>query len=414
MIKLTSLALAAAAFSVLWSPQTYAQTCVDDDGDGWGWDGNGSCQVQQVNASCIDDDGDGWGWDGSGSCQVGSGNSTAGVAASACVDDDGDGWGWDGQGSCRVDAVGNTDSGGSQTNTSQDCIDTDGDGWGWSDTTGSCRVQSGAASDSGNQNSGNSGSGNSGSGNSGSGNQGQSTVPGGRFDSSTDLVALHFDHGPDPDDGHAAAAGFVVHDYFSLPVVVVGGTTGVYSADRYLPASEGLMNQIWGSQWLDAHNNRQTSVEQAARRWVGALAAGGDVWVAEGGPSDFTAAVVRFVQAQYPEYNTRNRVHVVQHSVWNEDHALRSDLDFIRGNTNYIRVEDGNDPNATADLRQENGSAFVASALSSAYRGVWQNAFNYLDPNDKLDFSDTVELLYILNIGTSKIANPDDFARYFF
>ncbi len=415
MFKVTTLALAAATVTAMWTPQSYAQACIDEDGDGWGWDGAGSCRVQAAQAAtgCVDEDGDGWGWDGSGSCQItGSGNSAGSGASNsaACVDDDGDGWGWDGQGSCRVGAAGSTPTGSnSQSTGASACIDDDGDGWGW-DGAGSCQVQS--SGQGGGQSSGQSSNNNQSSNqNTGSG---QATPPGGRFDAQSDLVALHFDHGPDPDDGHAAAAGFVVHDYFGLPVVVVGGTTGVYSADRYLPASENLMNQIWGQQWLDGHNNRQASVEQAARRWVGALAAGGDVWVAEGGPSDFTAAVVRMLQSQYPEYNTRNRVHVVQHSVWNEDHALREDLNFVRANTDYIRIEDGNDPNATADLRQESGSAFVNSALASSYRSVWQSAFNYLDPNDKLDFSDTVELLYILNIGTSEIANPDDFARYFF
>ena len=406
MFKLPSLAFISSLLLLSSTTQSFAQTCVDDDGDGWGWNGERSCQVQAAN-TCVDDDGDGWGWNGVSSCQVTS-SAAATIQQGDCIDEDGDGWGWNGQGSCRVDSASEGSVTGSSATPveSQACIDSDGDGWGWG-PSGSCRLESSGVtqSDSDSQQSGESETNN---------NQQNASLPRGRYNRQSDLIALHFDHGPDPDDGHAAAAGFVVHDTFDLPVVVVGGTTGVYSADRYLPASEGLMNKIWGQQWLDGHNRRQTSVEQAARRWVGALAAGGDVWIAEGGPSDFTAAVVRMLQQQYPEYNTRRRVHVVQHSVWNEDHALRADLNFVRNNTDYIRIEDGNHPNSTADLRKENGAAFVSQALSSSYRGVWRSAFDYLDPQDKLDFSDTVELLHILNIATSDIADPDGFARYFF
>ncbi len=387
--------------------------CSDPDGDGWGWDGNASCRVSAGNtpasAVCIDSDGDGWGWDGTSSCRVGqetSGGGSENTPGSACIDEDGDGWGWDGNVSCRVDNNGSGDGSASDNNASSICVDDDGDGWGWG-PGGSCRVDGQSSSNipapqpPGNDN------------NTGGGN-GQVI---GRFNTATDVLSAHFDHGPDPDDGHAAAAAYVIQQETGIGMVVVGGTTGVYSASRYLPESESLMRNIWGQQWLDAHGSRQASIEQAARRWVAALAAGGDVWVAEGGPSDFTAAVVRLIRNQYPEFNTRSRVHVVQHSKWNEDHALAEDLNFVRGNTDYIRIDDGNDPNATADLRQDGSSsitqAFVQTARASRYQNVWNHAFNYLNPNDKLDFSDTVEILYVLGIGTNVVSNVTGFGQYF-
>jgi len=389
-----------------------AAVCVDDDGDGWGWNGSASCRVasNSATAACVDDDNDGWGWNGSSSCRVdasgdpstGSPSGTTENSNSAtCVDEDGDGWGWDGNGSCQVnnsstipDASDNTTG-----DTSGVCADPDGDGWGWNGTS-SCRSSVSTTPSS---------------------PQPTSDTPvisvNGRLNPSRDLVAAHFDHGPDPDDGHAAAAAFVVAQELNLNIVVVGGTTGVYSAGRYLPESEALMSRIWGQQWLDGHNNRSASAEQAARRWVATMSAGGDVWVAEGGPSDFTAAVVRIIRSDYPEFDTRQRVHVVQHSKWNEDHALREDLNAVRQQTDYIRIDDGNDPNSTADLRQDGSSpmtqAFVQTARASRYQSVWNHAFNYLQPNEKLDFSDTVELLYILNIGTNEIRDVTDFGRYF-
>lgn len=391
-----------AAVPVLFSSSVFANqtSCIDDDGDGWGWNGTSSCQVGAAQPTsgglCVDDDGDGWGWDGTASCLVNStdgSGTTVPVQGSVCIDDDGDGWGWDGTASCV--AVG---SGGSiPPAQGTACVDDDGDGWGW-DGYGSCQVTTTSTP----------------------------AVPAppsdlrppatGRF-GANDLLAAHFDHGPDPDDGHAAAAAYVIAQELSLNMVVAGGTTGEYSAGRYLSESENLMRQIFGQQWLDAHNNRATSAEQAAQRWVGAMANGGDVWVAEGGPSDFTAAVLRVIQRDYPEYNTRRRVHVIQHSKWNEDHALRGDLNFVRANAEYIRIEDGNDPNSTADLRQDGGSAttqnFVSTARGSRYGNVWNYAFNYLNPNEKLDFSDTVEVLYILNIGLGDISDVTDFGEYF-
>ena len=106
----------------------------------------------------------------------------------------------------------------------------------------------------------------------------------------------------------------------------------------------------------------------------------------------------------------------MQHSQWNEDHATPSDLSFVQSNTRYIRIDDGNNPNGTADLRFEshNNGDFVARARSGRYANEWNAAFNYLSPSDKLDFSDTVELLHILGIGRTQIADVNDFGDFFF
>jgi len=44
----------------------------------------------------------------------------------------------------------------------------------------------------------------------------------------------------------------------------------------------------------------------------------GTIWIAEAGQSNFTAALVKAVQVKFPEINTKNKFHVVQHSEWNE------------------------------------------------------------------------------------------------
>jgi hypothetical protein len=236
-------------------------------------------------------------------------------------------------------------------------------------------------------------------------------LSGAAYNASTDLISLHYDHAPDPDDGHAAVAGLIVSRHHGFTPHVVGGAYGVRNASQYNPASETVMHSAWPGAWVNAHSNWSSAVQQTVNRWIGTLAAGGDVWVAEGGQSDFTADVVR--QLQQAGYNTRSRIHVVQHSQWNEDHADGSDLAFVKSNTDYIRIEDGNHPNSTADLRFERGQAFVEVARSSAYASQWNVAFNYLNPNEKVDFSDTVELLHILGIGTNQISDVDAFGRFY-
>lgn len=363
--------------SLMWSAPGYTQVCEDIDGDGWGWDGQDTCIVPQQASSaaspaCVDDDGDGYGWDGNDTCLITSpaaqapAASAPSAAAGVCIDDDGDGWGWNGVDSCVVGTV--------QPAPIQQPV------------TPVTPVVSAPLT----------------------GNSG--------FNRQRDLVAIHFDHAPDRDDGHAAVAALMVRDKMGLNVQVVAGTYGVYSAGRYDAESERVMAAVWGSEWLNAHSNRNGSINAAVNRWTSTLAAGGSVWVAEGGPSDFTAEVVRRINRNHSEFNTRQRIHVIQHSDWNEDHALAADLNYTRNNTNYVKINDGNDPNSTADFRFESNinGPFVARAQSSSYASQWGVAFNYLTPADKLDFSDTVEIMHIVGLGVSVIRDVNEFGDYFF
>ena len=348
---------------------------------------------------CSDLDGDGWGWDGSQTCVV----SVAPVAAPAvCSDTDGDGWGWDGSQTCLVSAAPQTPNqtaiAGSGAPGTGQCEDLDGDGWGWNGTA-TCTVESAVGSS-----------------NSPSPAAVAPIATSGSYDPQRDLIALHFDHAPDRDDGHAAVAALMVTRQLNLTVQVVAGTYGLFSSDRYVAASEPLMSIVWGSQWLNAHRDFNGSVNTVVNRWASVLAAGGSIWVAEGGPSDFTAAVVARLQSLHSEFDTRQRIHLIQHSVWNEDHSSPVALDYVRANTRYVNIDDGNNPNATADLRFEshNNGAFVSRALTSNYANEWAAAFAYLSPSEKLDFSDVVEMLHILGIGSSQIRDVNDFGDFFF
>ncbi len=237
-------------------------------------------------------------------------------------------------------------------------------------------------------------------------------VNNGPFNASRDLLVLHYDHAPDRDDGHATvAAREIVHD-FGISPLVVGGTYGE-NRNQYDDKSEGVMDATWGSGgWLNAHTNWNGAVATEASRWESVLRAGGDVWVAEGGQSDLTADVMRRVAQSLPSVDLGSRVHVVQHSNWNQRYTTDADLDYVRNNSDYIKIADGNLANSTADLSGKNAS-FVSAARNGRFASAWNVAFAYLDPNHKLDFSDTVEVLHIVGVGTDQVADVGDFADYF-
>lgn len=233
-----------------------------------------------------------------------------------------------------------------------------------------------------------------------------------QFVQDQDLISLHYDHAPDRDDGHATVAALAVVRALGIVPHVVSGAHGTGNADQYQPEAEVVMRAAWGSAWEDANGNRQAAVNATSSRWLNTLLNGGDIWVAEGGQSDLTTAVVRSINSSNPSINTRTRIHVVQHSRFNESNSNQSDLRFSQANTDYILIDDGNNDNRTADLNMRS-DRFVQLARNSQFGSAWNAAFSYLDPNFKLDFSDTVLLLHILGIGRDQIATVEDFGAIF-
>ncbi len=220
---------------------------------------------------------------------------------------------------------------------------------------------------------------------------------------SKDLLSLHYDHAPDKDDGHSAAADRTLLqslfgvDWIRAHVVPVSGAYGV-NQDDFNPDSDAVMDAAWNDcgGWLAAHADRESVLAELTSRWRGVLKTGGDVWVKEGGQSDVTAEVLRRVKEGLPEVDTKKRIHVVQHSQWNENHTSEAALAYTREHSDYIRINDAN-----AYLNTPGGDeAFVRAARDHPVFGsVWRAAFAYYNPEERLDFSDTGELLYILGIG---------------
>ncbi len=235
-----------------------------------------------------------------------------------------------------------------------------------------------------------------------------------KFNPKTDLISLHYDHAPDRDDGHSAAADRTILQSMFAPkwiaehVVAVSGAYGK-NAKRFRRDSDAVMNAVWNplGGWVAAHDHHNEAAAALARRWGRVIAAGGEVWVKEGGQSDLTAKVVKQLEKKLPDVDLIEHLHVVQHSNWNENQTTDSALKYVRQHTDYIRIKDAN-----RHLNRKGGDRdFEAAATKHpAFGESWRAAFEYYNPRHRLDFSDTGELMQILGLGELDI---DQFQRKF-
>ena len=263
-----------------------------------------------------------------------------------------------------------------------------------------------------------------------------------------DIVSLHYDMSPDPDDGHSAAADVSIYKKHKFRRMVVLGTLSKYgsamNSSTFHEASQPLFRSVYGSDWYNAYTDWNSTVIRVADRWRQVLNAGGHVWIKEGGPSDFTADVIHRMQNALgvPAATTKSRIHLIQHgnptNACNEVYTHPSNLSFVKNNTRYEKLANGNLLNATAGLnsnvylkkdRDSQIVRFRRMAYASSSAAAWQAAFHFWNPLNngekdtftsiyhpyhRLDFSDTVELLRILGIDKGKVKDCATFANYFF
>ena len=235
-----------------------------------------------------------------------------------------------------------------------------------------------------------------------------------QFDPQNDLLSLHYDHAPDKDDGQSAAADRTLleslfdGEWIARHTVAVSGTYGLNKPD-FNPASDPVMEAAFEDVggWRSAHRDWDGTVAAVADRWQSVIDAGGDVWVKEGGQSDLTAAVVRYLREADPDFPAYEQVHVIQHSGWNEDYTTPEALEYVKSTTDYIRIADANSylniPGGDAAFEQ-------AARAHPEFGPVWEAAFAYYDPAERLDFSDTGELLYLFDLDQLSI---DEFRERF-
>ncbi|RAJ12315.1 hypothetical protein [Arenibacter echinorum] len=240
----------------------------------------------------------------------------------------------------------------------------------------------------------------------------------GSFNIEKDLLLVQYDCKTDVDDLHTIAA-FVTlmsdPNFSKINYHAVAGTYGIQSG-LYVPPNP-LLELAFKDNWTDAHNNTQTAVEQVRSKITATLLNKGDVWIAEAGQSDFTAELIKSIQANLPEINTSENIHVVQHSDWNEKSTSPEDLEFVKKNTDYHKIPDGNVVgNGTPGFLSAEYTQWKDKITNPKLIEVWElaieisNEYNGKDGryNNKaisqggIDFSDLSEVCWILGINDIK------------
>ncbi|MDA9669615.1 hypothetical protein N9T61_01560, partial [Flavobacteriaceae bacterium] len=113
---------------------------------------------------------------------------------------------------------------------------------------------------------------------------------------------------------------------------------------------------------------------------------------------------------------------VIQHSEWNESVTTPSALQFVKNQSNYNKIADGNTlNNGTPGFKDANFTYWdtvisdpglidiwqLAVGLSNQYNGKEERYLNEAIDSGGLDFSDLSEVCWILNL--EDITDIDDF-----
>ena len=164
-----------------------------------------------------------------------------------------------------------------------------------------------------------------------------------RFSIERDLLLVQYDCKTDVDDLHSVAAFATLRshsDFLKIKYHAVAGTYGTQDG-LYVPPNE-LFKLAFGEAWTDAHTDFNATIENVKKIALRTLNQQGNIWIAEAGQSDFSAALVKAIQEDTPGINTANRIHIVQHSDWNEQVTTPEKLLFVKQHTNYHKIPDGN------------------------------------------------------------------------
>lgn len=247
------------------------------------------------------------------------------------------------------------------------------------------------------------------------------------FNKNKDLLLVQYDCKTDVDDLHtiAAFATLLSDSRFSkLKYHAVAGTYGIQGG-LYVPPNA-LFQLVFGENWTDAHNQVVPAVEKVKEIVKKTLTRRGDIWIAEAGQSDFSAKIIEAIQKDLPEINTKERIHLVQHSQWNEETTSPESLLFVKENADYRKIPDGNVVgNGTPGFRDPAYTQWKGSIKNSRLLEIWQLAFSLCNTyNGKdgrytnepiaaggFDFSDLSEVCWIL--GLEDIRDTEHFFRLF-
>ena len=235
-----------------------------------------------------------------------------------------------------------------------------------------------------------------------------------RFNIEKDLLLAQFDCKTDVDDLHSVAA-FVTlmssPQYQKIKFHAVAGTYGTQEG-LYVPPND-LFKLAFGQNWSDAHSDFDTALERVRQMALQTLNDGGAIWIAEAGQSDFSAALINAIRTSMPELDTSSRIHVVQHSNWNEEVTSASSLAYVKAHATYHKIPDGNAVgNGTPGYRTPGYQDWQDEIKDPKLKEIWQLAVdlgiqyngkegrynNLAVAENGLDFSDLSETCYILGI----------------
>ena len=249
----------------------------------------------------------------------------------------------------------------------------------------------------------------------------------GQFHVERDLYLAHFDLKTDVDDAHsvAAVATILADDRFqNVNYHAVAGAYGTQGG-AYVPAND-LFEMAFGENWSDAHNEYNQALDEVSTLATDVIREGGNIWIADGGQSDFSADVVREIRNRLPDADIKTSVHIVQHADWNEEVTTPEDLAYLRDVASYHRIPDGNAPgNGTPGFRsdevidwrehiQDPRLIFIwerAIEIANTYNGVDDRYLNESIMKGGLDFSDTSETCWIF--GFNDLVDSNDFFEEF-
>ena len=247
----------------------------------------------------------------------------------------------------------------------------------------------------------------------------------GGFNIEKDLLLVQFDCKTDVDDLHTIAAFATLMStpqYSTIHYHAVAGTYGVQEG-LYVPPNE-LFQLAFGQNWSDADANRKKAIEKVLMIATETLSGQGDIWIAEAGQSDFSAGLIEKIQLEFPAMNLSERIHVVQHSDWNEEVTDQNKLDFVKNTITYHKIPDGNAVgNGSPGFRSPKNIDWksqysniqlieiweLALDISNKYNGKEGRYLNEAIAAGGLDFSDLSEVCWIL--GIQDIKDADQFFK---
>lgn len=235
-----------------------------------------------------------------------------------------------------------------------------------------------------------------------------------RFNRDKDLLLAHFDCKTDVDDLHSVAAlvTMMSHpDFSDIKYHAVAGAYGVQEG-LYVPPND-LFQLALGDNWSDAHTNWESAVQKVRDLALPILDSGGNIWIADGGQSDFSADLISTIKQSRPGIATKQLIHVVQHSDWNEEVTSAEAINTIKESAEYIRIPDGNAVgNGTPGFRTPGYTLWKEQLQNQQLLQVWQLAVdlglkynaaegrynNEAVADQGLDFSDLSETCWILGL----------------